>query len=287
MQLSPSDSERFLAGFHDADPGATSRAFADLPASMAGTAFASSYECLASVVPADTHTVLDLACGDGFLLSLLAARRQPGLSLVGVDLSAGELAAARRRLGDAAVLHQARAQALPLADACADTVLCHMALMLMDDAPQVLAEVQRVLKLGGMFAAIVGATPISSPAHDAFVALLRQHRRLPQFEALRLGDRRLNNPQEIAELFLGTFDPPAVDDILLQWCCSPAALWGWFGTMYDMAWLAAADRAEIGRLFPHAVQTLCDADGNVQSIVRLRRITVRAPAAGTSGATHC
>ena len=83
MQLPLSDSERFLSGFHDADPGVTSRAFADLPASMAGTAYASSYECLASVVPADARTVLDLACGDGFLLSLLAARRQAGLALVG------------------------------------------------------------------------------------------------------------------------------------------------------------------------------------------------------------
>lgn len=81
MQLSLSSSEQFLAGFHDADPGVTSRAFAALPARMADATFPSSYECLASVVPSGPGTVVDLACGDGYLLSLLAARRQAGLAL--------------------------------------------------------------------------------------------------------------------------------------------------------------------------------------------------------------
>ena len=278
MQLSPSDSERFLAGFHDADPGTTSRAFADLPASLAGTAFASSYECLASVVPADTHTVLDLACGDGFLLSLLAARRQAGLSLVGVDLSAGELAAARRRLGPAALLLHGPARQLPLADRAADVVLCHMALMLMDDAPQVLAEVRRVLTPGGVFSAVIGGGSGGSaaPAHQIFISLLREYRKLPQFESLRLGDRRLQSPEGIAELFASDFEPPAIDAIVLQWRCRPAALWTWFDKMYDMAWVDAGDAMQIARRFAQAVEPLCDAGGQVGHSVTLRRITARA-----------
>ena len=150
MALSLSDSERFLSAFHDADPGGTPRAFAHLPATMAERAFASSYECLLDAIPDDARSVLDLACGDGYLLSLLAARR-PDLSLAGVDLSTGELEAAGRRLRGRAVLQQGRAQELPLPDDSVDAVVCHMALMLMDDAPQVLAQVRRVLKAGGYF----------------------------------------------------------------------------------------------------------------------------------------
>jgi hypothetical protein len=58
--------ERYLAGFHDANPGVTSRAFAQQAVSGAGQSFASTYHALLSALP-DTGTpitVLDLACGD-------------------------------------------------------------------------------------------------------------------------------------------------------------------------------------------------------------------------------
>lgn len=278
MLLSLSSAERFLTGFHDADPGVTARAFAGLPARMAGEAFASSYECLASVVPDGAVTVLDLACGDGYLLSLLAARRQPGLQLVGVDLSAGELDAARRRLGAAAALHQARAQALPLADASADVVLSHMALMLMDDAPRVLEEVRRILRPGGVFAAVVGGSMAAAPAHEVFVSLLRQCRKLPEFESLRLGDGRLYTAEGIADLFRQAFELPSIDDIVLQRRSGPASLWDWFSGLYNIAWLEPADRAEIRPRFVQQVIPLCDADGMMEHVVLLRRITARAPA---------
>ncbi|MFC5498611.1 class I SAM-dependent methyltransferase [Caenimonas terrae] len=275
MQLSLSGSERFLAGFHDADPGVTSRAFARLPARMADCTFPSSYECLAAVVPSGPGTLVDLACGDGYLLALLAARRQAGLSLVGIDLSAGELAAARRRLGPAVLLHQARAQALPLADASADTVLCHMALMLLDDAPRVLEEVRRVLKPGGVFAVVVGGGAAASPAHEVVVSLLRQSRKLPEFESLRLGDSRLYAPDGIAELFGPAFGLPAIDDILLLRRSGPDGLWDWFSGLYNMAWLGPADRAAIGPRFVQEVAPLCNADGKMEHRVMLRRITAR------------
>ena len=278
MLLSLSSAERFLTGFHDADPGVTARAFAGLPARMAGEAFASSYECLASVVPDGAVTVLDLACGDGYLLSLLAARRQPGLQLVGVDLSAGELDAARRRLGAAAALHQARAQQLPLPDASADGVLCHMALMLMDDAPRVLSEVRRVLKPGGVFCAVVSGGGAVLPAHEVFVSLLRQFSKRPEFESLRLGDSRLRTAEGIADLFGAGLGPVVIDEIVLEWRCDSDGLWSYFGKMYDLDWLDADDRGQVERRFADSVAPLCDADGQLEHRVVLRRITARAPA---------
>ena len=69
--------ETYLQDFHQRQVGATSAAFAHLPASSPAGSWASSYDVLTSLVPAvDTPlTVLDLACGDGHLLGLLAARR--------------------------------------------------------------------------------------------------------------------------------------------------------------------------------------------------------------------
>ena len=244
---------------------------------MDGRSFASSYECLVGAVPHGARSVLDMACGDGYLLSLLAARR-PELALVGVDFSVGELEAARRRLSGAAQLFQARAQQLPLPDASADVVLCHMALMLMDDAPGVLAQVRRVLRSGGIFCAVVGGGAIDSPPRDAFVGLLRQHRRLPQFESLRLGDRRLYSPEGVFDLFAPAFEAPVTQDILLEWRCSPAGLWDWFGGMYDLGWLAKTDAASVERLFLAAMEPLRDNDGQIGQRVMLRRITACVPA---------
>ena len=279
MQPALSASEQFLARFHDADPGVTSRAFGGLAARMAGRAFASSYECLAAVVPAGAGptAVVDLACGDGFLLSLLAGRNQAGLSLAGVDISSGELDAARRRLGATAVLHQERAQELPLPDGGADVVLCHMALMLMDDAPRVLAEVRRVLKPGGVFCAVVGGGGAVLPAHELFVSLLRQFSKRPEFESLRLGDRRLHTAEGIADLFGPGFGPVVIDEIVLEWRCDSDGLWSWFGKMYDLDWLDAGDRVQVERRFADAVVPLCDADGQLEHRMVLRRISAHRP----------
>ncbi|MGD0527298.1 MAG: hypothetical protein ABSE49_19305, partial [Polyangiaceae bacterium] len=67
----PDEGLAFLRAWHAAHPGATSLAIADrlLPDGR------SSYELLASCVPAMADaSAVDLACGDGLLASLLAAR---------------------------------------------------------------------------------------------------------------------------------------------------------------------------------------------------------------------
>ena len=153
--------EAYLSTFHDANPGVTSRAFEALPVTCGERAFSSTYASLISMLPdadadatadAQPLTVLDLACGDGHLLALLHASHPDGhLALIGVDLSAGELAAARARLGEGAALYRCKAQQLPLASGSVDGVFSHLALMLMDDADGVMRELRRVLKPGGLF----------------------------------------------------------------------------------------------------------------------------------------
>ena len=149
-----------------------------------GERLASSYDGLAQVVTprGEPITVLDLACGDGLLLSRLSQMHASGLGLIGIDMSRAELDAARSRLGPGVALHQAMAQALPLPDASVDCVLSHLALMLMAPVEPVIAEVRRVLKHGGVFSAVVGARPPPHPAFDAYVALLAEFPRRAGYE---------------------------------------------------------------------------------------------------------
>lgn len=55
----------------------------------------------------------------------------------------------RPRLPDHAVLHEARAERLPLDDDSADTVLVTLVLCTVDDVPAVTSEIRRVLRPGG------------------------------------------------------------------------------------------------------------------------------------------
>jgi SAM-dependent methyltransferase/ketosteroid isomerase-like protein len=277
MSYNPSPAEAFLTAFHDERPGVTSSAFGALSVMRAGQRLASSYALLADLVPTDAGrlTVLDLACGDGFLLELLAHRGQPGLSLAGVDFSGGELRAARARLGGGAMLFRARAQALPLADASVDCVLCHMALMLMDDAETVLAEVRRVLKPGGTLAAVVGAGPLPSLAFDTYVELFSRYPRSEAGSAVRLGDRRFGSPEGIAGLLAGLFTDLTVEELQIERRLAPQALWEWFAGMYDLYLLGEEDRRRIQQAYLVALAPTCEADGKVPCNQALRCIVAR------------
>lgn len=229
--------EAFLRGFHDRDPGGSPRAFGGgrLPDGR------STYAWLADHARADQR-VLDLCCGDGFLLAMLAER---GVDAVGVDLSAGELEAARRRLGGVVELHLARAQALPLPDASVDGVVCSWALMLLDELPTVLGELRRVLRPGGWLAAVIGAAPPDRP-DNAYRRVLEAMRRRPQPLAVPLGDPRSRDRAALAVLlgehgFAPVRSEPAAYDV-----SGPAehvvelAL-----TMYNPAWMRPEDRASL------------------------------------------
>lgn len=273
-----SNLEQFLAAFHDSNPGITARAFADLAVVKAGRRFASSYECLANEVPETEApcTLLDLACGDGFLLSLFAARGQSNLSLIGIDLSQGELDAAHHRLGRAATLQQGRAHALPMATASLDHVVCHMALMLMEEIEVVLTEVHRILKKGAVFAAVVGTRPPPSPIFDSYIALLSQYPRKEEFNGIRFGDRRLQTRDGITKLFSNNFEVISVQELLIQRRSSPGELCAWFQDMYDFHMLGEVCQRELNAKFIAATEAQCDSDGKVEYSDLLYLITAAA-----------
>lgn len=275
MPAPASPGEAFLADFHNARPGLTTRAFGALPVAFRGSVFGSSYEVLAAAVPATAVPIeiLDLACGDGYLLALLAARSQPGLALRGVDMSASELNLARARLGLAADLREAKVQALPFPAATFDCVVCHLALMLMDDAAQVLREVRRVMKPGAAFAAVVGAPPPPSAAFAAYVEILGRHPPQGDLAEVRLGDRRLRQPDGIRAVLSLAFGSVVVEEIRMSRRLTPDALWRWFLDMYDLHLRTEADRRDIEREFMAAVAPLCGPDGKLEYPETLRYVS--------------
>lgn len=95
------------------------------------------------------ETVLDVATGTGLALRALRARldatTHTGPQLVGIDLSPGMLAVARRELPGATFL-EGDAAALPLPDASFDLITCVTALHVMPDWQAAVREWRRVLK---------------------------------------------------------------------------------------------------------------------------------------------
>lgn len=260
--------ERFLVAFHDHRPGVTSQSFAGLSVVGCDRVYPSPYHCLATTVHGDA--VLDLACGDGHLLALLAEgghRR-----LCGVDFSRGELTAASLRLGGRALLCRGRAQALPLATASADHVCSHLALMLMDDLDTVLAETARVLRPGGGFSFIVSARPPQGqPALDAYLQRLRpllQH-------APRLDGRRLADVEGIHAALAPHFRNIEVQPLTLTRRYTPDGLWQWFESMYDLALLSPLQEAALRDACLDEFAGLCDADGTVTLTETLLQATAQ------------
>jgi len=92
----------------------------------------------------DAALVADLGCGRGATARLLA---QAGHRVLALDVSP-ELLDAARGPGVSPLL--ARAQAVPLADACLDAVFCECVLSVTGAASNVLAETARTLKPGGV-----------------------------------------------------------------------------------------------------------------------------------------
>ena len=267
------DSEAFLRAFHARHPGATARTMraGRTPEGL------SSYEILARVVPPAPGpvTIVDLACGDGYLLEILADRL-PEARLVGIDMSEEELAAARQRLGPGrAELLLERAQRLPLPDRSVDYLLCHMALMLMDPVEEVVREIDRVLKPGGVFCAVIGGGDPPGGAYADFIAVLQEAlARRPQAPIV-LGDPRTQSAEGLRDLF----GPPGglggaveVEEVVLHLDGPGEQVRQFLTATYWSSLLSAEEWGEVDREVTARLAVLCREDGTVPCPLGLRRL---------------
>lgn len=97
---------------------------------------------------------LDVGCGSGALTSAVARRCGPR-TLLGVERSAGFVAAARAHGSPPALFARADAQALPVGEAAVDVVVSGLVLNFLPEPAAAVAEAARVVAPGGLVAAYV------------------------------------------------------------------------------------------------------------------------------------
>src|ERR1700746_2734958 len=90
--------------------------------------------------------VLDVGCGTGRWLQLLASQRP--VSLVGVDTSPEMLQRASAKLGTKSTLHLGSCTALPVPSAIADLILASFVLSYLDSIEALAHELHRVARPG-------------------------------------------------------------------------------------------------------------------------------------------
>ncbi|MFW6597422.1 class I SAM-dependent methyltransferase [Propionibacteriaceae bacterium Y2011] len=138
----PDDWSEFLAEFHTSHAGAISEVLERLRAGDHNP-----HNWMARAVSAQASTIIDVASGSGSMARELA---REGRTVVSVDLSVAELAIAA---GSGPVV-RADGLRLPFADESADVVTSSMGLAVITPATQVLAEMARVLRPGGVLVAM-------------------------------------------------------------------------------------------------------------------------------------
>lgn len=137
----------------------------------------------------------------------------PSIQLTGIDLSESELRLAAARL-PLAKLAVARAQTLPLANGSADLVVCHMALMLLDNPERMLAECHRALRVGGRFSAVINRrAPLDGVASTVMSALRPAWARANvELQTPPLGDPRTLDAGALAAMVGAQFDQVSVEE---------------------------------------------------------------------------
>ena len=271
MPLSPEDA---LRAFHAVRAGGAAAVFG-------GGRLADgqdSYQWLAAgLLPGRHQDVLDLGCGDGLLLALLRERLGAGARLTGLDMCPEELAqAAQRLVGSGARLIEARAQDLPLATASLDAVVSHLALMLMDDVADVLAQVRRVLRPGGALVAVLGRGGLDG-SEGSFLALLRD---LNTDDARRIAwsaDRRIHSSEGIAALLDGWDDVVIADETLVV-PVPVRDLWAFLDSAYYEVGLASPAVQDQLRRYADTHLAPLAVGGQVRWRFNLRRVLATAPA---------
>ncbi len=149
---------------------------------------------LAAAELAGAGRVLDVGCGDGQIARLAAGQ---GASVVGVDPTWNCVRVAHERGGGVA-LAQAGAAALPFPDSSFDAVVACLVFEHVDDVDGAIAEVARVLEVGGRFCFFLNHPILQAPGS----AWVDDHLVDPPEQYWRLGPY-LDETETIEEVELG------------------------------------------------------------------------------------
>lgn len=140
MRTNEIQAEKLLKEYTALAPAYDQRWSAYLNASLCMT--------LDKVAELPAERVLDIACGTGQLLAMLAER--PDLpELIGIDKVPAMLDVARQRIGQRATLLECEASQLPFDDATFQLITSTSALHYFPDADATLREIRRVISPNG------------------------------------------------------------------------------------------------------------------------------------------
>ena len=150
--------------------------------------------------------VLDIACGTGIVARTAARRLGSGGSVVGLDLNAPMLAAARSAAaaeGVTAEWREGSALQLPWADEAFDVVFCQQGLQFFPDRPAALREMHRVLAPGGRLVLSVWREIERSPGFVALAEALTCHVSREAGTLMTSGPFGLSSAEELRRLVVG------------------------------------------------------------------------------------
>jgi ubiquinone/menaquinone biosynthesis C-methylase UbiE len=162
---------------------------------------------------ASRDRVLDVGTGTGLLPFSLARAAQPPASILGIDISAGMIETARRRLRDElgddprVRFERMDAEQLQLPDASFDVVLSGFALTHVPRPELAMREIFRVLTPGGRLGIALGSRPPAGSSAQLRHALAEVGRRIAVLRGRRLTadlldrivDRRIGRTVEVPE----------------------------------------------------------------------------------------
>jgi SAM-dependent methyltransferase len=277
LKLSDQDWTSYLKEAHRDAPGMTPPAFAGYRTREG----LNSYQVLAAALDtmaSGPKRVLDLACGDGFLLQYLLPRLESGSHVMAVDMVASELERAR------SIYHQVeyrceQAQDLSLATGSVDVVLCHLALMLMLPIDPVLEQLGRILKSRGKLAAVIGAPRPEGALETQVGSFVRTFVKahFPQMGSPRMGDERFGSEAGLKQLFgptSGFADDLVIRDFSIQVSCALGDFWDFYKDMYLVGLLPAEQKARLLTELMDFLAPHCNASGQVALEVPLRKFEV-------------
>ena len=122
-------------------------------------------QVVSAITVRDNNVILDIGCGTGYALGLLASKVKGDGQFYGVDLSEKMVEKAKENLKNAANFHfvMANAESIPLQDDFFDIIICTNSFHHYLHPETALREMHRLLKPGGMLY-------ILDPTTDSWVA---------------------------------------------------------------------------------------------------------------------
>ena len=149
---------------------------------------------------------LEIGCGTGWLWDRNASRVPAGCRLLLTDLSRGMLSESRERLAKGplrASFGQADAESLPLRDGTVDIVVANHMLYHVLDRQRAFAEIQRVLRPGGVLCAATNGTP-AGPTMLDWVRKAQPDARRSEYSSMGDGGFSLENGRDQLALWFST-----------------------------------------------------------------------------------